>query len=160
VPQVVFEVLSPGNTATEMNRKSRQYADYGVQEYYEYDPDRNRLRGWVRQEGEIVEIVPNRWVSPLLGIRFEPGEPELVIRHANGEVFATWAQHAAQVQVERLRSLQAETERDQAEMERDQAEMERNQAEMERDQAEMERDQALKQAEALRARLKALGIEP
>jgi Uma2 family endonuclease len=131
VPQVVFEVLSPGNTTTEMNRKSRQYADYGVQEYYEYDPDRNRLRGWVRQGTEVVDINPNRWVSPLLGIRFEPGEPELVIRHANGEIFETWAQHAARTEAESQRAQQAE----------------------------QERDLARKEAEKLRERLKALGIE-
>src|SRR5687768_4537540 len=33
-PQVVFEVLSPGNRAGEMTRKSLFYERYGVEEYY------------------------------------------------------------------------------------------------------------------------------
>jgi Uma2 family endonuclease len=38
-PQVVFEILSPSNTLTELLDKSLFYARYGVQEYYIYDPD-------------------------------------------------------------------------------------------------------------------------
>ena len=38
-PQVVFEVLSPGNRAGEMRRKFQFYQRYGVEEYYIYDPD-------------------------------------------------------------------------------------------------------------------------
>lgn len=39
-PQVVFEILSPGNTPAEMTRKFALYQTYGVEEYYLYDPDR------------------------------------------------------------------------------------------------------------------------
>ena len=42
-PQVVFEILSPSNTLTELLDKSLFYARYGVQEYYIYDPDRGEL---------------------------------------------------------------------------------------------------------------------
>ena len=42
-PQVVFEVLSPGNRAGEMTRKFAFYQQYGVEEYYIYDPDPERL---------------------------------------------------------------------------------------------------------------------
>ncbi|BBH41379.1 hypothetical protein myaer102_39900 [Microcystis viridis NIES-102] len=35
-PQVVFEILSPGNTQTEMTRKLLFYDRYGVEEYYIY----------------------------------------------------------------------------------------------------------------------------
>jgi Uma2 family endonuclease len=38
-PQVVFELLSPGNRAGKMIRKFRFYEQYGVEEYYIYDPD-------------------------------------------------------------------------------------------------------------------------
>jgi Uma2 family endonuclease len=38
-PQVVFEVLSPGNRLGEMLKKLRFYERYGVEEYYIYDPD-------------------------------------------------------------------------------------------------------------------------
>jgi Uma2 family endonuclease len=47
-PQVVFEILSPSNTLTELLDKSLFYARYGVQEYYIYDPDRGELYGFVR----------------------------------------------------------------------------------------------------------------
>jgi Uma2 family endonuclease len=40
-PQVVFEILSPGNTVKEMNKKLEFYNRYGVEEYYIYDPDNN-----------------------------------------------------------------------------------------------------------------------
>ena len=43
-PQAVFEVLSPGNRAGEIDRKFQFYERYGVEEYYIYDPDRVRLR--------------------------------------------------------------------------------------------------------------------
>ena len=38
-PQVVFEILSPGNTQAEMNRKLLFYEHHGVEEYYIYDPN-------------------------------------------------------------------------------------------------------------------------
>ena len=74
-PQVVFEVLSPGNRPIAMERKFQFYERYGVEEYYIYDPDDGSLDGWLRN-GEHLEKVPRMagFVSPRLGIRFEPGE--------------------------------------------------------------------------------------
>ena len=58
-PQVVFEVVSPGNTQEEWDAKLAFYEQYGVLEYYIYDPERVsgagmcggagswwRLKGW------------------------------------------------------------------------------------------------------------------
>ena len=45
-PQVVFEVLSPGNRAGDVIRKFQFYEQYGVEEFYVYDPDRGTLEGW------------------------------------------------------------------------------------------------------------------
>jgi Uma2 family endonuclease len=50
-PQVVFEVLSPGNRPREMIRKFQFYEQYGVEEYYIYDPDHGNLDGWRRTRG-------------------------------------------------------------------------------------------------------------
>ena len=47
-PQVVFEVLSPGNRFKEMLRKFQFYEKHGVEEYYIYDPDNGDLQGWSR----------------------------------------------------------------------------------------------------------------
>jgi len=48
-PQVVFEILSPGNRRKEMDKKLGFYETYGVEEYYLYDPDHIRLNGWIRK---------------------------------------------------------------------------------------------------------------
>ncbi len=90
-PQVVFEVLSPSNTVTEMNRKLRFYDRHGVEEYYLYDPDSVELQGWQRVSGRLTVIEPiSGWVSPLLGIRFEIGAEELVVYRPNGQRFLTY----------------------------------------------------------------------
>lgn len=51
-PQVVFEILSPSNTLTEMNKKLLFYARYGVEEYYIYDPQKNDFSGWIRSNND------------------------------------------------------------------------------------------------------------
>ena len=80
-PQVVFEILSPGNRLGEMNRKLRFYEQYGVGEYYLYDPDRVDFAGWIRNGDrlESIEELTN-WISPLLGIRFQLGAGEQIGR--------------------------------------------------------------------------------
>lgn len=55
-PQIVFEILSPGNRAGAMERKLKFYEYHGVDEYYIYDPDNGDLIGWRR--------VGTAWRSP------------------------------------------------------------------------------------------------
>ena len=106
-PQVVFEVLSPGNRLGEMVRKLRFYERYGVEEYYIYDPDNVDLTGWLRSGAELTEIeTMGGWVSPRLGIRFELGS-ELEIYRPDGQKFLTYVElererELAQSKVERL----------------------------------------------------------
>jgi Uma2 family endonuclease len=79
-PQVVFEVLSPGNTPPEMLRKLGFYDRHGVEEYYLYDPERVELLGWRREGGRLLEIPEmDGWVSPRLGVRFDLSGEELQI---------------------------------------------------------------------------------
>nr|WP_229425811.1 Uma2 family endonuclease [Lusitaniella coriacea] len=89
-PQVVFEILSPGNRLKEMTKKFKFYERYGVEEYYIYDPDRVDLAGWLRgEEGlEAIEEM-NGWISPRLAIRFEEGEEGLTLYYPNGRKFLT-----------------------------------------------------------------------
>src|SRR5437016_3062568 len=62
---VVFEVLSPSNTPIEMADKFAFYDEHGVEEYYLYDPDSNRLRGYVRRGEALRRAHPiNGFVSP------------------------------------------------------------------------------------------------
>jgi Uma2 family endonuclease len=95
-PQVVFEIQSPNNTAAELARKLVFYDHHGVEEYYLYDPDDNRLTGWRRVLDQLQEIpAMNGWVSPRLGIRFLLGT-DLVIHHRDGRPFATFLEQAQQ----------------------------------------------------------------
>ena len=79
-PQVVFEVLSPNNRPAEMDRKLKFYEEFGVDEYYLYDPDHNVLEGWRRIDDRFQQIPQmDGWVSPTLGIRFDLSGSELTI---------------------------------------------------------------------------------
>ena len=71
-PQVVFEILSPGNRAGEMQRKLEFYERHSVEEYYLYDPDDFYLSGWIR-DGEHLRLIDpiDGFSSPRLGVRFE-----------------------------------------------------------------------------------------
>ena len=42
-PDMVIEILSPSNTAIEMNQKLRLYQEAGVREYWVVDPENNEL---------------------------------------------------------------------------------------------------------------------
>lgn len=107
-PQVVFEILSPGNTAIEMTRKFAFYARYGVEEYYLYDPDSNKLSVYQRN-GQILEeeLAEPTWHSPLLGVTFELQEDSLVIRDPNGKPFLTYLERTQAEEAERLAKEEA-----------------------------------------------------
>ncbi|HHW77833.1 MAG TPA: Uma2 family endonuclease [Xanthomonadaceae bacterium] len=153
-PQVVFEVMSPGNTAAEMTRKFRFYQQYGVEEYYLYDPDRGTLDGWIRRDGRL-EDVPNMegWISPRLGIRFALEGLDLVLYRPDGLRFETFLELEQRAKAERER---AEAERQRAEEQYRRAEAERQRADEAHQRAEIERQRAERMAE----RLRALGIDP
>jgi Uma2 family endonuclease len=57
-PQVVFEILSPGNRLKEMLEKLKFYDRFGVEEYYIYNPDNQELTGLVRSEAGLELIDP------------------------------------------------------------------------------------------------------
>lgn len=96
-PQVVFEVLSPNNRFREMLRKLKFYEEYGVEEYYLYDPDRFDLAGWVRTDGGLSEIDDMAgWISPRLKIRFDTSGEELHIYGPDGRRFLSYGELAAE----------------------------------------------------------------
>lgn len=110
--QVVFEILSPGNTLKEMAKKLKFYERYGVEEYYIYDPDKIDLNGWLRHQEnqknglEVIEEM-NGWVSPRLGIRFQLTPQTLEIYRPDGEKFLTSVELAQQREIERQRAENA-----------------------------------------------------
>jgi Uma2 family endonuclease len=144
-PQVVFEIVSPRSAVPDMLVKTVFYQQYGVLEYYIYDPALGELYGLVR-DGTALKPVEamEGWTSPLLEIRFELGPlappdaptdtPRRPLRvfGPDGRPFSSFAALAA----------------------------ERNRAEAERNRAEAERDAERERAERLAARLRELGVDP
>jgi hypothetical protein len=101
-PQVVFEILSPGNRVMEMLKKEQFYDRYGVAEYYVYDPDDNELVGWRREAGQWQRIDEvHGWTSPLLGVRFELTTEMLIMYRPDGSRFETFAELLQRAETER-----------------------------------------------------------
>ena len=132
-PQVVFEILSPGNRYGEMLRKLGFYDRHRVEEYYIYDPDKLELTGLLRGEQglEVIEEI-NGWVSPRLQIRFQITDEGLEIYRPDGQRFLTYSELGLELE-------QAQSRADQ----------ERSRAE-----------QAQEQVDRLAAQLRAAGLEP
>ena len=132
-PQVVFEILSPGNWLPEMIRKFRFYERYGVEEYYVYDPDAGKLSGWLREGAELLEI-PSAfgWTSPRLGVRFESEAGELRIYGPDGRPFVPYVELVEQ-----------------------NTELEQQNAEL-----AQQREAERQRAERLAAKLRELGVDP
>jgi Uma2 family endonuclease len=91
-PQVVFEILSPGNDLRELVRKVRFYERYGVEEYYNYDPDKKSLEAWTRFPGGELDVIDVReeWVSSKLGIRLNMTTGDLRLFRPDGRPFETY----------------------------------------------------------------------
>jgi hypothetical protein len=153
-PQVVFEILSPKNTKSEMSRKLEFYQTYGVEEYYVYDPLKKIFQGWFREENKLQEITPiNGGISQLLGISFHIENSELEIYYPNGDKFLNSIELAQKLELEKQR---ANLEKQRAESEKQRAESEKQRAESEKQRAESEKQRAEKLAQKLRE----LGINP
>jgi Uma2 family endonuclease len=174
-PDVVFEILSPGNRAGELKQKFEFYQAHGVEEYYIYDPDRGRLTGYRREGGELHEVPRMQgYISPLMGVQFELAQGELRLYGPNGRRFLTpleqdqranRAERRAQqeqlrAEQERLRAEQERFQREDAERQRDQERSEREAAERRAEAVTAAAEQDRQRAERLAARLRELGIDP
>ena len=139
-PQVVFEILSPGNRMGEMTKKLKLYERYGVEEYYIYDPDKIDFTGWLRQEDrlELIDEIQG-WVSPRLGIKFELEPHTLLIYRPDGEKFLEFGELD-----ELRRTAQQRAER----------------AELEVTVAKQDAEAAKQDVAKLAAKLRELGIDP
>ncbi len=139
-PQVVFEVLSPGNRPAEMQAKFEFYDRYGVEEYYVYDPDRGLLTGYLR-DGDHLQRIPNAdgWTSPRLGVRMQLKEIDLELFGPDGRRF---------LNVVELDAAARAAEQNAGEL--------RQRADAERKRADAERQRA----DVLAAKLRELGVDP
>ena len=146
VPQVVFEIHSPSNKRKQRQAKFAFYEQYGIEEYYYYNPYKNVLDVWLRQ-GDALEpiVLADTWVSPRLGIRFELGGETLQLFYPNGEPFASFGEAFDRADLAEERAELAETERFRAEAEKAR----------EKERAEL----AEARADRLAAKLRALGID-
>jgi Uma2 family endonuclease len=137
-PQVVFEVLSPSNKPEEMKRKKTLYQQYGVEEYYEYDPENNKLIGYIREGEQKFKRIPkmNGWSSPRLGLTFRLRKDGFRLYKPNGEPIRN-TQELEQARIAEQEARKQAEDREKAEQEA------RKQAE-DREKAEQE---ARKQAE-------------
>ncbi len=107
-PQVVFEIVSPGNTAGQLTEKFDFYDRYGVEEYYLYDPEHAELDGWLRKKKRLTKIPDmSGWTSPRLGIRFEMPNGELRLFDPTGMEILTYGEVARQREEERRAKEQA-----------------------------------------------------
>ena len=145
-PQVAFEILSPSNYAPEMEEKRKFYETHGVEEYYSYDPDRFRLKGWLRQTNQLLPITEmNGWVSPRMGIRFSHIQGELEIYRSDGRKFLTSVeldQEARQAQLAAIQQAQrADHQTQRAKQAQEQAQQAQEQAQQAREQAQQAQEQ-------------------
>ncbi len=117
-PQVVFEILSPGNTPKEMKEKCLWYERYGVEEYYLYDPDGIELDGWIRSGKRLQPVKEMQGqISPRLNIRFELGSDDLTLFRPDGQTFLSPLEMARQAEDKiRHAELKAEQEKKRAEL--------------------------------------------
>jgi Uma2 family endonuclease len=153
-PQVVFEILSPCNRPLEMVQKGRFYEQYGVEEYYVFDPDTVTLSGSIRQ-GDAFQAIENTngWVSPLLRIRFDLSNGELRITGPDGKLFLTPLEL-----IEQRDDLIAE--RDEIAADRDEIAAKRDEIAAALDQERREKEIALTRLAELEAAMSQLGKNP
>lgn len=94
-PQVVFEILSPGNRVGEMIKKYDFYEEYGVLEYYVYDPHKHTLEAYSRPSVDdywIDSIVQGftEWNSGVLGLKMSWIDQEFKIYQTGGTPFLSY----------------------------------------------------------------------
>ena len=147
-PQVVFEVLSPGNRPEEMALKLQFYDTYGVEEYYLYDPESGALSGWRRVGPSLQPLLGlHNEVSPRLKIRFDLSGPELVIYDPKGQKFLTPLEREAQRQQERRQREKAEQQARDEQRQREKTEQQLKEEQQQREKTEQQLKEEQQQRE-------------
>lgn len=90
-PQVVFEILSPGNRSGERAAKLAFYEMFDVEEYYEIAPKAGTVEGWYRVGDNLQSIAETHgWESPRLGVRFDTHDFPLTVLASDGRSLETY----------------------------------------------------------------------
>ena len=160
-PQVVFEVLSPKNTPTEMQRKYALYARLGCVEYYLIDPYTKAIEGFERTADGltfIADAISRR--SPLLELRLGFDEEIFRFESDRGETLKTMVEASTAAKHAERAAAEAQDRLTKAEEARSTADAARSTAEAARSTAEAARAAAEARAEAMAAKLRSLGLDP
>ena len=161
-PQVVFEVLSPGNRPRGMAKKLLFYEKYGAEEYYTYDPDHVTMTGYLRDNSGFYQPIPkmNGFTSPRLGIQFDLSGVELAVLRPDGNRFMTYLEQCERNDQESQRATQ-ESQRATQESQRAAQESQRATQEAQRADMQLKRaDDLDHRLERLRAKMLAAGLDP
>lgn len=146
-PQVTIEVCSPSNSKKNLRATFEFYDRFGVEEYYLIDPVKDTLQGWQRKGGRLKKIKSMAgWVSPRLGIRFQPERDGLHVFGVDGREFLMPREQARLI-------AHAESKLREAEAERRLAEAQQKKAQADKQQAEETRRK-------LAEKLRELGVDP
>lgn len=150
-PQVVFEIVSPGNRLAEMIRKFEFYEHYGVLEYYVYDPHKNTLEAYSRNtpDEHWIDIIVHgftNWKSGPLGISMAWDGFNFRLFHRDGTAFLSYDELGLKYQISQLQVKEATLKI--KEMELDVRE------------ANVKKEEAQLKAEKLAEKLRSLGIDP
>ncbi len=158
-PQVVFEILSPGNTNKEMGKKFLFYQKYQVEEYYLYDPESVELEGWIRHRKKLQPIANTHdWISPKLGIQFKTGGKELEIINPDGSRFIGSIERENQKIEEKLRADKEKLRADKEKLRADKEKLRANEEKLRAEKAEQEVRKEKLRADRMAKRLISLGI--
>ena len=104
-PQVVFEIQSPSNRPKGTTSKRKFYSQYGVEEFYQYDPDTLEFQVWVRTDRRLKAVdETQKFSSPLLGVRFEMADEGLRVFRPDGRAFLTYKEMITEAVVQQERS--------------------------------------------------------
>jgi Uma2 family endonuclease len=168
-PQIVIEILSPGNRRKEMEKKLAFYEKYGVKEYIIYYPQKNRLTIYERKANQLVPLpmTTQSWTSPLLGFRLEQDAETLSIFQPDGQAFISNLELEEQKEAAEVRAIVAEHKVELAEQKIEMAEQKVELAKQKAELAEQKVELAEQKAELaeqkaakLAQKLKELGINP
>ena len=150
---VAFEILSPSNDTDEMAKKFYFYDEYGVEEYYVYDPDTNKLDIFIRGQSTFRQIHDiASYKSRRLGIRFVMTQPEMTIYGPDGKRFIDLTESKAETRDERAQKEEAERQADEQKRRADEEKRRADEEKRRADEARRQADDDKRRADAAIAR--------
>ncbi len=160
-PQVIIEVLSPGNRPAEMQGKLEFYERYGAEEYYVLEPQGVMYLEGYRRIGNVLELIPPDdivdFTSPLLGVHFISRDGTVTVHGPDGKMWETPLGMVVQANtLAEKAEFRAEEAIEMAHAANDRTALALKQAEVERQKAEVERQKSNR----LATKLRELGFDP